>query len=433
LEPGTVLEFRAHDEAEERRYWSIREIAGAGADDPFTGTVDEAHDELDRLIEMAVGERMVADVPLGAFVSGGVDSSLITAKMAALSDRPVKTFTISFDDGRWDEGPHARAVCEHLGTDHTEFKLPASSVLEHVDDVAARFDEPFADASMVPTFLVSKLAREHVTVALAGDGGDELFAGYSRYPWILDAHERFRRWPRPLRAMAAGVLHRTPVGGDLGTRLHHYAGLVDARSTDDLYRRVVSAWRRPLAGVTGGREPRGMVWDLTLEGEVPDPLSRMQAMDAATFLSDDILTKVDRASMAVSLEVRAPLLDHRIAEFAFRLPSWMLLQDGCGKLPLRRILARHVPEHLTERPKQGFSPPVGDWLRGPLHDWAGDLFASKGLAESGVLRADSVQLLWRQHLSGGWHHANALWAVAMFERWRATHLDSLPVDHEAAA
>ncbi|MBN33487.1 MAG: asparagine synthase (glutamine-hydrolyzing) [Rhodospirillaceae bacterium] len=433
LEPGTTLTFRAHDQAVARCYWSVRQIAAAGAEDPYTGTTADALVELDGLIDRAVAERLIADVPVGVFVSGGIDSSLVAARMARAASSPVRSFTIAFDDGPWNEGPYARAVCEHLGTDHTEFTLPSSAVLEHVDAVSGIFDEPFADASGIPTHLVSRLAREHVTVALAGDGGDELFAGYSRYPWILDAEARFRRWPRPLRAMAANVLGVVPLSGALGTKVHHYAGLIDARGTDDLYRRVVSAWRQPLWGIAEGREPRGLVWDHSMERDIPDPLARMQAMDAATFLSDDILTKVDRASMAVSLEVRTPMLDHRIAEFAFRLPRWMLLDEGRGKLPLRTLLAEDVPPELTERPKQGFSPPVGDWLRGPLRDWAGDLLASSRLDDSGLLNSRAVQALWRQHESGGWHHANALWAVVMFERWRETHLDTDPLPEAMAA
>jgi len=432
LEPGHVLSFRAHNDADVACFWSVRGIAADGAADPFEGTVDEALAELDVLVDRAVAQRMIADVPVGVFVSGGIDSSLVAARMAKLATGKVKSFTIAFDDGPWNEGPFARAVCEYLGTDHTEFTLPSSAVLDHVGAIAAQFDEPFADASSIPTHLVSRLAREHVTVALAGDGGDEFFAGYSRYPWILDAQARFGRWPRSLRAMAAGMMALAPLGGETGTKVHHYAGLIDARGTDDLYRRLVSAWRDPLTGIREGREPRGLIWDSSLSEDIPDPLARMQAMDAATFLSDDILTKVDRASMAVSLEVRTPLLDHRIAEFAFRLPRWMLLDDGRGKLPLRSLLARDVPADLTERPKQGFSPPVGDWLRGPLRDWAGALFAAPRLDGSGVLNTRAVAALWRQHLSGGWHHANALWAVAMFECWREAHLAAPPVIRKAA-
>lgn len=422
LEPGTALVFRAHDSADERRWWELREVAIRGAENPFEGDQQEAADELGRLLETAVAERMIADVPFGVFVSGGIDSSLVAALMAKQSTQPIKSFTIAFDEPRWDEGPHARAVADHLGLDHRELRLKPEVALDLVDEVARRFDEPFADASMLPTFLVSRMAREEVTVALAGDGGDELFAGYSRYPWILDTWDRLRPWPHPLRCLAAGLLARAPVGGATGTALHHYGALVDARGTDDLYRRVVSAWRAPRRAARGGREPRGMVWDGNLALQLDDPLARLQAMDAATFLPDDILTKVDRASMAVSLEVRAPLLDHRVAEFAFRLPRSMLLDEGKGKLILRNLLARHVPPNLTERPKQGFSPPVGDWLRGPLRQWAGRLFDPARLDREGLLDARAVTRLWQQHLSGGWHHANALWAVAMFETWRETHL-----------
>jgi asparagine synthase (glutamine-hydrolysing) len=417
-----ALVFRAHDRAEERRWWNLREVAVRGAERPFEGDDTEATDELGRLLDTAVRQRMIADVPLGVFVSGGIDSSLVAAVMARESPAPVRSFTITFDEGPWDEGPHARAVADHLGLAHHEERLSPSVVLGLVDDVASRFDEPFADASMLPTFLVSRLARREVTVALAGDGGDELFAGYSRYPWILDTWDRLRPWPHALRCLAAGLLARAPVGGKTGTALHHYGALVDATGSDDLYRRMVSACRAPRALARGGREPRGLVWDTSLASDLPDPLARLQLLDAATFLPDDILTKVDRASMAVSLEARAPLLDHRIAEFAFSLPRDMLLREGRGKLILRRLLDRHLPRELVDRPKQGFSPPVGDWLRGPLRDWAGRLFDRRRLDAGGLLDGRMVERLWRQHLSGGWHHANALWAVAMFETWREARL-----------
>ena len=422
LEPGTVLTFTAHDRAEEECYWDLREVAIDGAENPFEGDETQADDALEALLERAVAERMVADVPLGIFVSGGIDSSLIAALMARTSDRPVKSFTIAFDEAGWDEGPHARAVAGHLGLDHRELRVDPADVPEMAETVAGHFDEPFADASMIPTFLVSRLAREEVTVAIGGDGGDELFAGYSRYPWVLDTWARLRPWPRPLRQLGAAALLRAPVGGELARKLHHYGAMVDATGSDDLYHRTISACKQPGRIARRGREPHGLVWDATLASDLENPLARLQVMDGASFLPDDILTKVDRASMAVSLEVRAPLLDHRVAEFAFRLPRSMLLTDGVGKLPLRRLLARHVPRELTHRPKQGFSPPVGDWLRGPLKDWTARLLDPARLDATGLLSGGAVKTLWDQHQSGGWHHANALWAIAMFEHWRSKHL-----------
>ena len=422
LEPGTALVFAAHDRADERRYWDLREIAIDGAMEPFEGSAQEADDRLEALLDTAVRQRMIADVPLGIFVSGGIDSSLIAALMARASSRPVKSFTIAFDEDGWDEGPHARAVAGHLGLEHRELRVDPAGVPAMAETVAGLFDEPFADASMVPTWLVSRMAREEVTVAVGGDGGDELFAGYSRYPWVLDTWSRLRPWPRPLRTLGAGLLQRAPLGGDLGRKLHHYGAMVDATGPDDLYRRTISACKDPARIARRGREPRGLIWDATLRSNLSDPLARLQVMDGATFLPDTILTKVDRASMAVSLEVRAPLLDHRVAEFAFSLPRSMLLAGGQGKLPLRRLLDRHVPPELTHRPKQGFSPPVGAWLRGPLRGWAGELLARRRIEESDLLDARAVETLWQQHQSGGWHHANALWAIAMFEHWRGKHL-----------
>lgn len=420
LMPGHTMTFR-DGKQHSGCYWDLRAIARQGARQPLDVTPDEAVGTLDGLVGDAVAKRMIADVPLGAFLSGGIDSSLMVATMQARSSAPIKTFTIAFDEEGWDEGGYARDVAERLGTDHRELRLAPDTGLAMVDDVAAFYDEPFADASQLATWLVSRLAREDVIVALSGDGGDELFAGYSRYGWATAAHRRFQRVPQGARRAAAALLADAPLPGIWGDRLRHHAGMADAGDTDELYRRLVSAWREPSGVVADASEPTGVLWDRTLTGDVPDPIARMQLLDAMTFLPDDILTKLDRASMAVSLEARTPLLDHRIAEFAFALPRHVMRLDGEGKWPLRQLLYRHLPKELFDRPKRGFSVPVGTWLRGPLKSWAERLIDRRRLNEAGLLNARAVEGAWRRHQAGrsGW--ANALWAVLMFEAWRDSH------------
>ena len=383
---------------------------------------------------------MVADVPLGAFLSGGVDSSLVVALMQAQSARPVRTFSVGFEDRRYDEAPHAKAVARHLGTDHTELYVSEADVAAVVPLLGAMYDEPFADASQVPTYLVSALARRSVTVALSGDGGDELFAGYNRHRTGPRLWRLLERWPLPARRAAARLLDRLAAaqGGRLVDALNgaapaalrvatptdklvKLAGVLDAASEADLYDRLVSTWAAGPAAVVGahGLAAERPAWTDGLAGA-----ERMMALDALTYLPDDVLTKVDRASMAVSLEARVPLLDHRLVAFAWRLPLAMKLRGGVTKWALREVLYRHVPRGLIERPKAGFAIPIGAYLRGPLRGWADDLLDPARLAADGLLHAEPVRRLWAEHLAGRPGRETALWNVLMLQAWRRAQAEA---------
>ncbi len=434
LQPGHILTFHAGRGAVDiERYWNVRAIAAAGARNPLKLDDAQAEDELDRLVRDAVKRRMVADVPLGAFLSGGIDSSTVVAAMQAQSVRAVKTFTIGFDVEGYDESAHAAAIAKHLGTDHTELRVTPQHALDVVPDLATWYDEPFADSSQIPTFLISKLAREHVTVSLSGDGGDELFAGYERHKWGEALWRRTGWLPRPAARLGAAALRLPPdalwrgVNAILPHRLkvshpalkaHKLADVLALSDPQALYRRLVTAWDDPNALVPGAHEPHGLEWDTTLARDIPGVMEQMQVLDALTYLPDDILTKVDRASMAVSLEARVPLLDHRIAEFAFGLPRSLRHRGGQGKWLLRKVLARYVPPSLFERPKMGFGIPVGPWLRGPLRDWAENLLSVEALEDGGYLASAPIRKTWAEHLSGRADWTTHLWTVLMFQAWR---------------
>ncbi len=433
LEPGTILTLRAGGEAQLERYWDLMAVAATARRDPLAESEGELLDELEGVLRRAVRNEMVADVPLGAFLSGGVDSSLVTALMQAESARPVKTFTIGFTAEGYDEARHAKEVAAHLGTEHTELYVEEREAREAIPHLPTWYDEPFADSSQIPTQIVSRLARRHVTVALSGDGGDELFAGYTRYQWGENVRRAFALAPRPLRQGAAAVLDAHP--GDVlrglsrltpaRLRLSHpeqkaakLAGLLREKDLDAAYRRLVSLWPEPERLLRSGREPRGLLQDSELRRAFPNFVERMMLLDTLTYLPDDILTKVDRASMSVALEARVPLLNHRVVEFAWRLPPTMKLRQGMTKWALRRILERHVPRALIERPKQGFAVPLAAWLRGPLRGWADDLLSRDALV-AGYLDADTVVARWREHRSGARDWSAGLWAVLMFQSWIA--------------
>lgn len=429
LTPGTFLTVdRASGRETLETYYDLAATARAARAAPFAGSEAEAVDALDRLLGDAVARQMVSDVPLGAFLSGGIDSSVIVALMQRVSASQVKTFTIGFSDPRYDESAHARAVAAHLGTDHHELIVKPAEALAVIDRLPEIYSEPFADSSQIPTFLVSRLAREHVTVALSGDAGDELFGGYNRHRYALGTWPAVSRVPAALRG-AAGALLRclSPrtwdklLGGMtdarlIGDKVHKVADLIASRSTAELYDRLISP--NP-SGDALMREP---VEAATCEWVQPAGWAAAEAMmlaDALGYLPGDILTKVDRASMAVSLESRVPFLDPRVVEFAWRLPIAMKIRGSETKRPLRALLERYVPRSLVERPKMGFGIPIGDWLRAPLREWAEELLAERTLRDGGLFAPAAVRALWAEHLSGRRNLEHRLWPVLMTQAWVA--------------
>lgn len=443
LLPGCTLEVPLDDVGTQpvpRPYWSAAEVAEQGQANPFTGSVEEATDVLEQRLLDAVGSCMIADVPLGAFLSGGVDSSTVVALMQTQSPTPIRTYTIGFREPGYDESDHARAVAQHLGTEHTELYVTSSEALGVVPQLATMYDEPFADASQIPTALVSRLARGGVTVALSGDGGDELFGGYSRYRVHRRLWSRIAPLPGPTRRAAAralgsvspdryddlvrrldGILPgRVPRDG-LGDKVHKGARMLTMAGPEEVYRRLLSHWEDPAAVVLGAREPPSAMTDLGRWARLADPTDRMMHLDTICYLPDAVLAKVDRAAMASSLETRVPMLDHRVVEFAWRLPQRWRLNGGEGKWLLRRVLDRHVPRALTDRPKMGFGVPVSDWLRGPLRPWAQDLLSPSLIRAGGVLDEAAVTSVWNEHLSGRRDNGLPLWNVLMLQAWLADH------------
>lgn len=415
-------------------FWSAESAARDGHSTQFQGGEREVVAEVETLLTEAVRLRMQADVPLGALLSGGIDSSTVVALMQKSADRPVKTFTIGFDDVEFDEAAHARAVAKHLGTDHTELRLTGHDALAVVPRLAEMFDEPLADPSQIPTFLVCELARRDVTVALTGDGGDELFGGYNRYIQGEQMIAGIERWPRFVRRVSASGLTsvsprawnrmrdtlRPAVPGvgrtrHLGEKMHKLGSLLRAESSPAMYRSLLSAWQTPERLVLGGLPGENHHQALGDDNQLA-LMERMMLTDQTSYLPDDLLAKVDRASMAVSLEARVPILDHRVVELSWRLPRKYKVRDGRGKWILREILYKHVPRQLVDREKMGFSVPLAAWLAGPLRSWAGDLLLSGD--SDGLLRGTVLRREWDRFLSGETSNAAGLWAVVMFRAWQ---------------
>ena len=432
LPPGTFLQVSLDDKAvQPQPFWSLSEVAMRGVSSPFEGSDDEALNALENNLGAAVRSQMLADVPLGGLLSGGLDSTAIVALMQANRSTPVRTFTIGFEEGAYDEATHARAVAAHLGTDHTELRLGAADVLSIVPQLPQMYDEPFADSSQLPTHLVMRLAREHVTVALSGDAGDEFLGGYNRYLHAPKVWQRLGWMPPSLRqllgrgltAIPSEMLNRLaePLArragiGQPGDKAHRLGQrLRGMGSIDDLYVSLVSEWSG-VDLVIGGNVPANLLDDRDRWPNLSDPVARMMALDGMTYLPDDILVKVDRAAMSVSLETRAPFLDHDLIEFAWSLPMNMKIRDGEGKWLLRRLVDRYVPSELMARPKMGFGIPRDTWLRGPLRDWAETLLSEQRLRDEGFLRPEPIRAAWKAHLNGA-SLGYQLWSVLMFQAW----------------
>jgi asparagine synthase (glutamine-hydrolysing) len=434
LPPGTILRLSAGGAPEVTPYWSLHDIAREGQRARFSGDENEAADALDAMLRDAIRRRMVADVPLGAFLSGGIDSSTVVALMQAQSNRPVRTFSIGFHEREYNEGENAAAVARHLGTAHTELYAEPRHALDVIPQLADMYDEPFADSSQIPTYLVSKMTREHVTVALSGDGGDELFAGYTRYFRGQGLWQAIDATPRPLRALAArGILALPPSAwsavaeaipeqrrpAQFGDKMHKLAGILAGEpEASAFYRQIVSQWADPACVVRGAHERPGLLEDARIRSLVPDFVERMQYLDTLTYLPDDILTKVDRASMAVSLEARVPLLDHRVVAFSWSLPPEMKAGGGVGKRLLRSVLDRYVPRQLVDRPKMGFAVPLDRWLRCELRGWAENLLDPLRLEREGILNPTAICRRWTEHLAGKRNWQASLWTVLMFQAWK---------------
>jgi asparagine synthase (glutamine-hydrolysing) len=425
LPAGTTLRISPEHAADTlpspTAYWSLRDVLERGRRDPFRGGDDEAARLLEEIVGQAAARQSVADVPLGAFLSGGIDSSLVVALMQSRASKPVKTFTIGFKEPRFNEAVHARAVAEHLGTDHTELYVDSDDAMRVIPKLPRIFDEPFGDSSAIPTYLVAQLARSQVTVSLSGDGGDELFGGYARYLRTGDLWSRVQRIPAPLRtSMACGARVVEPFirSTSFEPALRRFGQYLSARSAPECYELQTTYYPgSPDAVLDGGRAPSVLAGAHRDVPGIDSIFDYMMYEDARTYLPDDILAKVDRASMAVGLESRVPLLDHQVVDFAWRLPLRMKMRDGRGKWLLKRVLRRHLPDRLVDRKKMGFGVPVGDWIRGPLREWAEDLLSAQRLRRQDLLDERIVRARWAQHLRGGRVSSDAIWPLLMFQAW----------------
>ena len=435
LPPGAILEIDPHGDARIDYYWSLDDVIERARRNPFNGSDADAEEALASLLGDAVERRMIADVPLGAFLSGGIDFSTVVALMQSKSARPVRTFSIGFEEEEYNEAHYAKAVANHLGTDHTELYVTHDEARDVIPRLTEIWDEPFANSSQIPTYLISALTRRHVTVALSGDGGDELFCGYNRYFHALSIRPYLSTLPEPLRRSAASVIRKLPPSAwnrahrvvparwrypNFGEKMHKLADIM-LQDEDATYLQLLSQFHQPSDIVNGGTEPPTIIASDKARRLMPNYVERMQYLDTVTYLPDDILTKVDRASMAVALEARVPIIDHRVVELAWRFPSRMRFRDGKSKWILRQVLRRFVPDSLIDRPKMGFGVPVDHWLRGPLRDWAEDLLSESALTREDLFNPGLIRARWNSHLEGRENWQYSLWTIIMVQDWLARH------------
>ncbi|MBK83366.1 MAG: asparagine synthase (glutamine-hydrolyzing) [Gammaproteobacteria bacterium] len=433
LQPGHILKLKRGQEPQIHSYWSLDEVIISGRTNPFVGSEIDAVNKLDQLLSSSVRQQMCADVPLGAFLSGGIDSSTIVALMQAQSNKAVKTFSIGFDEAGFNEAEHAKAVAQHLGTDHHELYVSHKDALDIIPKLSSIYDEPFSDSSQIPTYLVSQMTKEHVTVSLSGDAGDELFGGYNRYFGTDQWWNKINRLPYWVRNLTAKGLNsfNPNFWNNIGSLISifvsnnarfknfdhlipKYANVLSSKNGSDLYRNFVTHWSEPDI-ILNSRDLRTQLTSSSFKTE--SMVELMMSLDTVSYLPDDILCKVDRAAMAVSLETRIPMLDHRVLEFAWQLPLSMKIKHGQGKWILRQVLDRYVPKHLIDRPKMGFGVPIGEWLRGPLRDWSESLLQETRINNEGILNNELIQKKWKEHLSGRQNWQYHLWDVLMFQSW----------------
>lgn len=437
LPPGHINRISFKEKSEKlTQYWSLLETCRKPKEKKYVGNEKLVVDELESILKAAVKEQMISDVSLGAFLSGGVDSSTVVSLMQAESKVPVKTFSIGFHEKEYNEAVHAKAVANHLGTDHTELYVKPEDALAVIPKLVDLYDEPFSDSSQIPTYIVAELAKKHVTVALSGDGGDEIFCGYNRYLMTKNVWRILSKFPLSSRKLMSRLMLKVSIEKwnkintylptkvkmqNLGDKMHKAAGVVTSESIDELYLGLVSHWPAPENVVLNAKEPLTALTDDSKKPDLEDPTELMMALDSVSYLPDDILVKVDRASMGVSLEGRIPMLNHKVIEFAWKIPMQYKLRDGQSKWCLRELLYRYVPKELIERPKMGFGMPIGDWLRGPLKEWADSLLDEERLKEEGYFDATLVRQMWNEHLDRSRNWQYHLWDILMFQIWFEKH------------
>ncbi|MCF2155402.1 asparagine synthase (glutamine-hydrolyzing) [Photobacterium carnosum] len=438
LSPGKILTLTSDKKEVITEYWSVPSVIEKAQDNIFTGTANDAVDCLQQKLSLSIEQQMLSDVSLGAFLSGGVDSSTVVSMMQSLSTKPIKTFTIGFEDKGYNEAVHAKSIAKHLNTEHTELYITPTDAQSVIPSLSSIYDEPFADVSQIPTILVSQLAKQKVTVSLSGDGGDELFAGYNRHNKIYKTWPKLQKIPLSYRCQSAKLLKAiSPKIWDsaqslipsryrvrqLGDKIHKSANVLGSSTFDDLYLGLISQFQNPSSWLLAGDEIENIMSSNLLKIPSISNTEVSMALDMMMYLPDDVLTKVDRAAMSQSLETRVPMLDHRIVEFAWSLPLDYKLRDGQSKWILKKVLERYIPQNLIDRPKMGFSVPIDSWLRGPLYDWVESLINEERLYKEGYFKVEMVRQLWKEHLSCKFNHQYQLWTILMFQQWLNTESD----------